>query len=153
MGLIEEKELPGKEGDLEQLPLPPRRISQVNPEVAVGIPADLPRRRPDGRRAERQAVAQSARIGAAKADLYPHTSIVGTIGVAAEQFWDLCKTPDSMFGNIVPAFQLAFARGQIVLSLIDRYRSLGGGWEMRLRRDQNPDCLPSGFLPLTTQVL
>ena len=35
-------------------------------EVAIGIPADLLRRRPDVRRAERQAAAQSAQIGVAE---------------------------------------------------------------------------------------
>src|SRR6266481_6341739 len=48
-------------------------------EVAAGIPADLLRRRPDVRRAERQAAAQSAQIGVAEAELYPHISITGTI--------------------------------------------------------------------------
>ncbi len=49
-------------------------------EVAVGIPADLLRRRPDIRFAELEAAAQSARIGIAKADLYPSISLVGSIG-------------------------------------------------------------------------
>ena len=48
--------------------------------MAIGIPADLLRRRPDVRRAERQAAAQSAQIGVAEADFYPAISIVGTIG-------------------------------------------------------------------------
>src|SRR5262249_46642836 len=39
--------------------------------VAAGIPADLVRRRPDVRSAERQVAAQSALIGVAEADLYP----------------------------------------------------------------------------------
>jgi NodT family efflux transporter outer membrane factor (OMF) lipoprotein len=50
------------------------------PEVIVGIPADLLRRRPDIRSAEYQAAAQSARIGVAKADLYPAFSLNGTFG-------------------------------------------------------------------------
>ncbi len=50
------------------------------PEVAVGIPADLLRRRPDIRSAEYQAAAQSAQIGVAKADLYPAFSLTGTFG-------------------------------------------------------------------------
>jgi outer membrane protein TolC len=50
------------------------------PEVIVGIPADLLRRRPDIRGAEYQAAAQSARIGVAKADLYPAFSLNGTFG-------------------------------------------------------------------------
>ena len=52
-------------------------------EVGVGIPADLLRRRPDVRRAELAAWAQSALIGVAKADLYPSISLVGTIGLSA----------------------------------------------------------------------
>ena len=46
-------------------------IPTAPPEVAVGIPADLLRRRPDVRRAERQAAAQSAQIGIAEAQFYP----------------------------------------------------------------------------------
>jgi NodT family efflux transporter outer membrane factor (OMF) lipoprotein len=46
-------------------------------EIVAGIPADLLRRRPDIRIAEYQAMAQSAQIGVAKADLYPAFSLVG----------------------------------------------------------------------------
>ena len=52
-------------------------------EVAVGVPAELLRRRPDIRRAELQTAAQSARIGVAESDLYPHFSLFGTIGLRA----------------------------------------------------------------------
>ena len=55
-------------------------------EIAVGVPADLLRRRPDVRRAERQAAAQSAQIGVAEADFYPAISILGTVGWSSEQF-------------------------------------------------------------------
>jgi len=48
-------------------------------DVIVGIPADLLRRRPDVRRAELQAAAQSAQIGVAKADLLPAFSLVGNL--------------------------------------------------------------------------
>ncbi len=58
-------------------------------DVAVGIPADLLRRRPDVRRAERQAAAQSAQIGVAEADFYPAISILGTVGWSSEQFPEL----------------------------------------------------------------
>jgi outer membrane protein TolC len=44
------------------------------------MPAQLLRRRPDIRSAELLAVAQSARIGIAKADLYPSFSILGVVG-------------------------------------------------------------------------
>ena len=58
----------------ERIPSPPS-------EVAIGIPADLLRRRPDIRRAEIQAAAQSARIGVAKADIYPSFALFGSIGL------------------------------------------------------------------------
>jgi NodT family efflux transporter outer membrane factor (OMF) lipoprotein len=50
------------------------------PEIAVGVPADVLRQRPDIRRAERKLAAQTARIGAASADLYPKLSLTGSIG-------------------------------------------------------------------------
>jgi NodT family efflux transporter outer membrane factor (OMF) lipoprotein len=52
-------------------------------QVAVGIPAELLRRRPDIRRAELLAAAQSARIGIAESSLYPHFALVGSIGLRA----------------------------------------------------------------------
>jgi NodT family efflux transporter outer membrane factor (OMF) lipoprotein len=57
------------------IPVPPK-------DVAVGIPADLVRRRPDIRAAELVAAAQSAQIGIAEADLYPAFSLLGTFGTA-----------------------------------------------------------------------
>jgi NodT family efflux transporter outer membrane factor (OMF) lipoprotein len=58
------------------IPVPPKT-------VAVGIPADLVRRRPDIRAAELAAMAQSAQIGIAEANLYPAFSLTGTFGTSA----------------------------------------------------------------------
>jgi NodT family efflux transporter outer membrane factor (OMF) lipoprotein len=52
-------------------------------EVAVGVPADALRRRPDVRRAERELAAQTAQVGVATADLYPKFSLLGSIGLEA----------------------------------------------------------------------
>jgi NodT family efflux transporter outer membrane factor (OMF) lipoprotein len=52
-------------------------------DVAVGIPADLVRRRPDIRAAELAAMSQSAEIGFAEADLFPAFSLFGTFGTDA----------------------------------------------------------------------
>lgn len=52
-------------------------------DIAVGIPTDLLRRRPDVVLAELQAAAQSAQIGVAKADLYPQILLDGTFGLQA----------------------------------------------------------------------
>jgi outer membrane protein TolC len=56
-------------------------------QIAAGVPADLLRRRPDVRAAERFAAAGSARIGQAVADLYPSISIAGATGFASSD-WD-----------------------------------------------------------------
>ncbi|NLX99963.1 MAG: efflux transporter outer membrane subunit [Rhodopirellula sp.] len=81
-------------GSTGSIPVPPE-------EVIVGIPAELLRRRPDIRQAERLAAAQSARIGIAESEFYPHIAITGTIGVQAEKTSQLFQS-DSLVGAIGP---------------------------------------------------
>jgi NodT family efflux transporter outer membrane factor (OMF) lipoprotein len=228
----------------------PGHILTAPTEVAVGIPAELLRRRPDVRRAERLAAAQSAQIGVAEADLYPHISITGSLGYAAgvPLFPPIValgqsNTRQGFEGNIGPNFQwnilnygrilnnvrfqkvrfqelvaayqstvltaaeqvenglvtflraqeraklqaasvedaekavrlvvaqyregtvdftrvtqiqltlvplldtLAQARGEIGLGLIQVYRSLGGGWQLRLTGCEPPPSPPAGIPP------
>ena len=75
--------------DLSDLISGPGSIPQPPETVAVGIPADLLRRRPDIRRHEMQAAAQSARIGIAKADFYPALRLGGLIGWSSGSSSDL----------------------------------------------------------------
>jgi NodT family efflux transporter outer membrane factor (OMF) lipoprotein len=91
--------------DIESLLGEGNGVPKTPAELVVGVPADLVRRRPDVRRAEREVAAQSARIGVAVSDLYPHISVLGTIGVEAEQFGDLFDTPGSMIGAIGPGIR------------------------------------------------
>ena len=58
-----------------------KEIPVASVQTVTGIPADLLRRRPDVRRAERQLAAQTARIGVAKSDLYPKFTLNGSIGI------------------------------------------------------------------------
>ena len=58
-------------------------IPQGPDTIAVGIPADTLRNRPDVRSAERQLAAATARIGVAKAALFPALSISGNINTQA----------------------------------------------------------------------
>jgi NodT family efflux transporter outer membrane factor (OMF) lipoprotein len=78
-------------------------IPASSSEVVVGIPAELLRRRPDIRRAERQVAAQSAQIGIATADLFPAFSINGSIGWQGQSASDLFTSPANV-GSIGPAF-------------------------------------------------
>ena len=66
-----------------------RPVPRVPARVAVGLPADLVRRRPDVAAAERRLAAATAAIGIATADLYPHLSLSGTFSVAASDFASL----------------------------------------------------------------
>jgi NodT family efflux transporter outer membrane factor (OMF) lipoprotein len=79
--------------------------------VAVGIPADLLRQRPDVRRAELQAMAQNANVGVATADLYPSFSLQGYFGLAAAGNTDSTRTGDSGFGELFRAESLTYSVG------------------------------------------
>jgi NodT family efflux transporter outer membrane factor (OMF) lipoprotein len=52
-------------------------------QIAVGIPADVLRQRPDVRAAERTLAAETARIGQAEAARYPSFNLTGSIGLEA----------------------------------------------------------------------
>ena len=96
------------------LGMPPRDIADLlqgtqpvpsaPPEVAVGIPAELLRQRPDVQQAERQVAAQGAAIGIATSQLYPHLLIVGTIGVDSSEFSQLFESK-SLAGSVGPSFR------------------------------------------------
>ncbi|MBL9163000.1 MAG: efflux transporter outer membrane subunit [Planctomycetaceae bacterium] len=212
-------------------------IPTASTAVAVGIPANLLAQRPDVRRAERDVAAQSARVGVAVSELYPHIGITGAIGVSAQNASNLF-TSEALQGSVGPSFQwnvlnygrllnairiqdarlaelIAFyqnkvleanaevesglveflrsqeqatfldasvsasvratnvaltqyefgmidfnrvslieqnlvsqqdlyaqAEGDIALGLIEIYRALGGGWQIRLEESQGPEALP-----------
>lgn len=68
------------------------KVPATPTDIAVGIPADLLRRRPDIRRVERLLAAQSAEIGIAAADLLPSFSLFGSLSISAEDFPELFTT-------------------------------------------------------------
>lgn len=70
-------------GAISPLLVPPRPVPQANADVAVGIPADTLRQRPDVQAAERSLAAATARIGIAEAELRPGLRLTGNIGSAA----------------------------------------------------------------------
>ena len=92
----------------------PKAIPAAPAEVAVSVPAELLRRRPDIRSAELYAAAQSARIGVAKADLYPSFSLFGEIGFQSSSQGGALSNHanlgnifdgDSFYYSIGPGFQ------------------------------------------------
>lgn len=63
------------------------------PEPPAGLPSSLLERRPDVRRAEQQLLAANARVGAAKAALFPQIALTGTLGSRSGDLADLFSGP------------------------------------------------------------
>lgn len=92
------------------IPTPP-------PEVAVGLPVDLLRQRPDLRSAERTIAANSAKIGVATSDLYPRFSLLGTFAFSALDASDMFTSVATNF-KVGPTVQWSIFNGGRVLSNI-----------------------------------
>src|SRR6266581_530823 len=94
-------------------------IPSAGPDVQVGLPSDLLRRRPDIRRAEAQLAAATARIGEAKADLFPRFVLTGTAGRQATQLSDLTLGAGNFFsagpGISLPLFTGGRIRSNIAV--------------------------------------
>jgi NodT family efflux transporter outer membrane factor (OMF) lipoprotein len=99
------RHLKGVLADSAGIPVPPT-------QVAIGIPTDLLRRRPDIRSAEYQAAVQSAQIGVAKADLFPAFSLAGNFGLLATSVGRSSSSDIFRWGSreytIGPSFQWPF---------------------------------------------
>jgi multidrug efflux pump len=81
--------------------------------VAVGHPADLLRRRPDIRVAERNLAAATARIGVATADLFPRVALFGSVGLEAGSFLGLWEGGSDTFAVGPSIFWAAFDLGRV----------------------------------------
>ena len=94
-------------------------IPTAEPDVGVGLPSDLLKRRPDIRRSEAQLAAATARVGEAKADLFPHFVLTGTAGRQATQLHDLTLGAGNFFsagpGITLPLFTGGRIRSNIAL--------------------------------------
>ena len=85
--------------------------------VAIGHPADLLRRRPDIRAAERQLAAATARVGIATADLFPRLSLQGFVGFITGDVGELGETASEAW-RVTPtlswaAFDLGSVRARL----------------------------------------
>jgi NodT family efflux transporter outer membrane factor (OMF) lipoprotein len=103
-------EMPGNLHDELSSPSP---IPLPEVEIVIGIPADILRRRPDIRKAERALAAQTARIGAAQADLYPSLRLTGALGLTADSL-DSFFSDENASLNISPFISIPlFNRNRI----------------------------------------
>lgn len=84
-----------------------KRDIPVTPiKIVTAIPADVIRNRPDIRKKERELAAQTARIGAAKSDMYPKFTLNGRIGYAADNTGSLFDKRSSTM-SFGPSFSWA----------------------------------------------
>lgn len=123
---------------IDALLTPSAGIPKAPPEIAVGIPKDLLRLRPDVREAELAAADQSALLGVAKAQLYPALSISGTFGfeaanTSAASMGDLFKW-SSHTVSLGPSVQIPlFNYGQ----LTNQVRAQDAAFEQSILNYQN----------------
>lgn len=107
-------------GAVEALLAGPRQIPVAPATVAVGMPAEILRRRPDVRSAELYAAAQCARIGIAEADLYPSFSLFGTLGLEA-------SSSGASSGNLFSLGSLVYSFGPRIVFPFLNYGRLKNG--------------------------
>jgi outer membrane protein, multidrug efflux system len=71
--------------------------------VAIGVPRDVVRHRPDVLAAERQVAAQSLSLGASRAEYLPRVSLAASAGYTANRFASLTRTGTSrlLIGPVV----------------------------------------------------
>ncbi|OPY74563.1 MAG: Toluene efflux pump outer membrane protein TtgI precursor [Syntrophorhabdus sp. PtaU1.Bin058] len=107
-----------KPGDIHKQLEKSAAIPTPPSDVVVGVPADMLRRRPDVRRAERELAAQTARVGVATADLYPKFTLTGSIGIEVLSLNKLVSAPVRMY-NFGPGISWPIFRGGAIRANIE----------------------------------
>ena len=107
---------------LEELS-PTNTIPLAPPQVPVGIPSELLRRRPDIRRAEAAIHGATARIGVATADLYPKFSLTGSVNFQNNQLQGLINSKNR-FWTVGPAVDWQIFSAGRVRSNIELQKAL-----------------------------
>ncbi|WP_243369968.1 efflux transporter outer membrane subunit [Geotalea sp. SG265] len=94
-------------------------LPSVPAQIAVGIPADALRQRPDVQSAERRLAAETARIGVAEAARYPSFRLSGSIGLEALTVGAMgdsgALTSSLLAGITAPIFNAGKLRNQVVI--------------------------------------
>jgi multidrug efflux system outer membrane protein len=86
--------------------------------VAVGLPAELLRQRPDIRRAERELASQNARIGATTAELYPALTLPGTLALESITSGDVFSSGNTAY-SFGPQVRWSLFNGKRIRSQIN----------------------------------
>jgi NodT family efflux transporter outer membrane factor (OMF) lipoprotein len=100
-------------GNLENELSEKKSIPTAPLTIAVGVPADVLRNRPDVRKAERQLAAETARVGVQTAELYPKLSLTGSIGLEALSPRKLFAAGSDNYGISLPFSWNLFDAGRV----------------------------------------
>jgi NodT family efflux transporter outer membrane factor (OMF) lipoprotein len=91
----------------------PDNIPKPDANIAMGLPTDLLRQRPDIRAAERDVAKYNAKIGVATADLYPTFALSGFLGFSSRSVTNLFSVPGLNWGASLPISWNIFNRKRI----------------------------------------
>jgi NodT family efflux transporter outer membrane factor (OMF) lipoprotein len=97
----------------------PAAIPAPPAQVAISVPGEMLRRRPDIRAAEMRARAQCERIGVAKADYYPNFNLFGFVGTQTSTGANNGSTFTDLFAS---GSLFGFAGGNLLLPLLNYKR-------------------------------
>lgn len=115
-------------GSLHERLAAPAALPDAPATVAIGIPADTLRQRPDVRSAERRLAAETARVGVAEAARYPSLNLSGSIGLEALRFGALgnggADTYSLLAGISAPIFDAGRLRAQVEIQDAVREQAL-----------------------------
>ena len=107
----------GERPDTLSVDLSPTKLPAIAKALNIGNPGDLLQRRPDIMSAERKLAAATARIGVAKADLFPRVSLSGFLGFTAgrgSQIGSAAANAWALGPSITwPAFNLGSVRARL----------------------------------------
>ena len=107
----------GERPDTLSVDLSPAKLPAIAKALNIGNPGDLLQRRPDIMSAERKLAAATARIGVAKADLFPRVSLSGFLGFTAgrgSQIGSAAANAWALGPSITwPAFNLGSVRARL----------------------------------------
>jgi NodT family efflux transporter outer membrane factor (OMF) lipoprotein len=119
--------LTGREPGALQETLAERRAIPTAPrDILSSVPADVLRRRPDLRGAERRLAAQTAQVGVATAAMYPSVGLSGSFGLTSATAGDLfssgLETTGYGLSINMPIFRAGALRQQVVAqnALVDQ---------------------------------
>jgi len=115
-------------GTLHQKLAVPASLPSLPQDIAVSIPADTLRQRPDLMAAERVLAAETARVGVAEAARYPTFKLSGSIGLDALTFGGLSQSgalgSSLLAGITAPLFQGGRLKAQVDIQDAQREQAL-----------------------------